>query len=405
MSQPAARHHTTKRRMLLLHHSADVGGGTTSLLDIIDTLSSEFQLTLVCPTPPAWLAARYARAGINVVPHDGPYPLFNHYNGGPSLLSRTFWSGLYASLHSKARWVEIFGDGRFDVVLLNSAVLIPLARVAQSFGIPTVCMVRETFNGSSIRTNALRSLLNRHCNAVIFLSDYDMTAARLRVPVVGVVRDVLRPKAWQKYAPATAKAALGLPQDRVYVLFLGGSARLKALDVVLRAMLHITSEAVHLLVAGDTTDLYSSLGLSSVLRPGHAVFKHRLRTALRHIPTERVHFLGTLEDPSVAYSASDIVVFSAAKPHQGRPIYEAGWYRLPVVAPDYPNLRDAMQDGRTGLTHQPRNARGLARSIDTLARDPGLRARLGGANHSHAQATRDPKSEGRELLRLIESIL
>ena len=50
-----------------------------------------------------------------------------------------------------------------------------------------------------------------------------------------------------------------------------------------------------------------------------------------------------------------------------------------IVAPDQPNIREVLEQGRTALLFDPASPEAMWQSIETLARDAALRARLGAA--------------------------
>jgi glycosyltransferase involved in cell wall biosynthesis len=51
--------------------------------------------------------------------------------------------------------------------------------------------------------------------------------------------------------------------------------------------------------------------------------------------------------------------------------------RLATVAPDQPNLREVLRDGENAVLVPPGDAESFTQAVVDLARDPGLRARLG----------------------------
>ena len=50
-----------------------------------------------------------------------------------------------------------------------------------------------------------------------------------------------------------------------------------------------------------------------------------------------------------------------------------------IIAPDQPNIREVLEQGRTALLFDPANPEAMWQGIETLARDAALRARLGAA--------------------------
>jgi len=108
----------------------------------------------------------------------------------------------------------------------------------------------------------------------------------------------------------------------------------------------------------------------------------------RHVATFDV----ALQPASVPY-ASPLKVFE----------YMAG--AKPIVAPDQPNLREVLEDGRTALLFDPARPGALWEAVGRLAADPALRHRLGAAARAEVFA-RDLTWEGnaRRVVRLFEQV-
>jgi glycosyltransferase involved in cell wall biosynthesis len=102
---------------------------------------------------------------------------------------------------------------------------------------------------------------------------------------------------------------------------------------------------------------------------------------------ERVGFTGFVEHPERAMRSLDIVVHASTVPEPfGLVIAEAMACGRPVIASDAGGARELFADGREGLRHTPGSSDSLAAAIAVLARDPDLRARLGRAARTAAQA-------------------
>jgi glycosyltransferase involved in cell wall biosynthesis len=102
---------------------------------------------------------------------------------------------------------------------------------------------------------------------------------------------------------------------------------------------------------------------------------------------DKVRFVPFVDDIYTVWFASDIAVVPSLEPEPfGMVAIEAMACALPVVAAAHGGLLDIVAPQQTGLLFQPRNARALADSLLTLARDAPLRRRLGTAG---AQRQRD----------------
>lgn len=377
-------------RCLIVHHSSAVGGGTISLLDVVDALSVDYDVVVVSPDAPSFLPDGVVRHGARHRPNEAPFPLFNHYNGGPTWFSRSFIWGAIKARRPDGWWQELLAAERPALVVLNTAVLMPLARVVRAAGIPVVALVRETFRSPDLRTWLLRRGLDRDADGIVYLSDYDRRQGRAHRAETAVVHDVVTAPTSQRAVPRDWQFAAHVP----VVLFAGGSSPLKGLPELLTAFLAIPSGQVQLLLVGQMETKYGSRydrHLQKLLRAAH-----------RH---GRVVIAGQLDDMSPAYRVADMVVFPARVPHQARPTYEAGLAGLPVIVPDFENTSEFVGDGVNGLRYPPNDVHALTDAIRRLASDAELRAELGRANRQRTEAGHDPTTEGRKLRSFVSGLL
>jgi glycosyltransferase involved in cell wall biosynthesis len=121
--------------------------------------------------------------------------------------------------------------------------------------------------------------------------------------------------------------------------------------------------------------------------------------------TDYVRFLGPVKDVSGLLSASDLAVFSS--PAEGCPnaVLECMAAALPVVATDIPGVREAVgPDGIPFLTPFG-DAEAMASKILELARNPGLRSKLGKLNRQRIETQFSPRMLGERTCALISSVL
>jgi glycosyltransferase involved in cell wall biosynthesis len=157
----------------------------------------------------------------------------------------------------------------------------------------------------------------------------------------------------ERFAPgdrASARAELGLP-DGFCVLFCGHGFERKGLDVALAALARMDAPATLVVVGrGDA-------------QPGADAV-----------------FAGAVADPAPYYRAADALVFPSRADVWGAPVVEGMAAGLPVVASAAAGASEVVVDGETGfvLPAPPEPAR-LAATLDRLAANPELRARIGAA--------------------------
>jgi glycosyltransferase involved in cell wall biosynthesis len=164
-------------------------------------------------------------------------------------------------------------------------------------------------------------------------------------------------------APAAVRARLGIPQDRLLLLFLGYTDPYKGPDLLLRA-LSIARQSrpdlpVHVLMAGRPSAAMDIAGLTQDL----------------HLTTAVTLQLRWLEERTMAefLSAADAVALPYRRIDNSGISALARQWRLPVVASDLPLLREAHRDA--ALFAPPGDAAALAECVTLLPGElPRLRA-------------------------------
>jgi glycosyltransferase involved in cell wall biosynthesis len=184
--------------------------------------------------------------------------------------------------------------------------------------------------------------------------------------------------------PFPPNTAAGRPADRsagpLRLLFVGTFGERKGCPELLQALARARREGVdcHLDIVG---------------REEYAGEEEDLRAEVRALALEdAVSFLGQRAPEELAplYAASD--AFCLPSRLEGLPLalIEAMAYGLPAIATPVGCVPDLVIDGRTGLLAQVGDPASLARQIVHLARDPQLRAQLGGDGARHVLAHMAP---------------
>jgi glycosyltransferase involved in cell wall biosynthesis len=104
------------------------------------------------------------------------------------------------------------------------------------------------------------------------------------------------------------------------------------------------------------------------------------------------------------YAAAD--AFCLPSFAEGVPVVlmEAMAMRLPVVTTRVMGIAELVDDGENGLLVRPGRADELARALTRLARDPGLRERLGREGRSKVLSEFDVRESGRRLARIFADL-
>ncbi|HER44002.1 MAG TPA: glycosyltransferase family 1 protein [Candidatus Eisenbacteria bacterium] len=165
--------------------------------------------------------------------------------------------------------------------------------------------------------------------------------------------------------PAEARSGLGLPSEGVIISTLSRLVRSKRVDLFLEAASRVDPallEGATLLIGGDGPE-----------RP----FLERRSRALGL--EGRVIFAGAIKrgDLPSFYKASDVFVATNELTNMSLPPCEAMLCGVPVAAFDVSGTSEMIRDGETGLLAEDGDVGGLARRIELLVRDEGLRRKLG----------------------------
>ena len=181
--------------------------------------------------------------------------------------------------------------------------------------------------------------------------------------------------------------------DRIVIGFLGILRPWHGVDLLLEAFREVRSRwpAVHLLIVGD------------------GPLETELKAESRRLGvSDAVTFTGRIShsDTVTHVAAMDVCV----SPH-------ATFYASPmkileymamckaVVAPDMENIRDIVDDGRTGLLFAPRSASGLAASLGRLIEDGALRRQLGEAGRREVVERFNWKSNAARIVEEAQALL
>jgi glycosyltransferase involved in cell wall biosynthesis len=165
-------------------------------------------------------------------------------------------------------------------------------------------------------------------------------------------------------ARAETRRAMGIPDRRFVVGWIGRMTGVKRTDAVLRGFRALRDEGIDavLCMVGDGPDRDGVEELAGEL----GVIRHCL-------------FPGYQEDVGSFFSAFDVFVLPSGS--EGTPVtaIEALASGCPVVATRVGGVPDVVDDGVDGFLVEPAAADELASRLVQLARDPELRARMGDA--------------------------
>jgi glycosyltransferase involved in cell wall biosynthesis len=176
-------------------------------------------------------------------------------------------------------------------------------------------------------------------------------------------------------AAAAAREELGIPAEAPVVGFVGRLAADKGLAELAAAWGRARREQpdAHLLLIGDPEE-------TDPVAPD-------VMAALE--ADARVHLAGHRADVRPYLAAMSVLALPSYREGFPQTLLEGSAMGVPTVGSDVPGVRDAVQDGVTGLLVPVRDPGALAEALLGLLRDPRRRSALGAAGRRWARASFD----------------
>jgi len=188
---------------------------------------------------------------------------------------------------------------------------------------------------------------------------------------------------------------LSLPDDKFIVGFLGSLKRWHGVEILVEAMKVLWSsfENFHLLIVGNGP-LRESLK-EQFSREGIQDYT----TLTGEIPYAEVpSYLKCMDITVAPYTRIPDFYFSPLK------VFEYMAMGRPVVTSGMGQIKEIVDDGRTGLLFEPGDPRDLAEKIISLRYNPELMSRIGTEARKSILHKRTWKNNAREILSIVEGI-
>ena len=152
-----------------------------------------------------------------------------------------------------------------------------------------------------------------------------------------------------------------IPDDAFVFGFMGRLNHDKGINDLVEAfaLAHVTDKA-YLLLAG----------------PDEEGIENRIRECYPKI-APRIHFAGYTSEPARFYAAFDVFCIPSYREGFGSSVIEAAACGVPALASRIYGLKDAVEEGESGLMHEPRDVDGIRAGLERYADDPELRIRMG----------------------------
>jgi glycosyltransferase involved in cell wall biosynthesis len=340
-----------------------------------------------------------------------------------TVTSRPIWTpaGFVETLSIPTAWrssvrgaQEIIEKEQPNVVHLNMSPLVPVAIAAHRQQIPVVWHIRESLSwrNAPIRAALCRGMIQRYADFVVSIN-HENLAQLGGVRRSAVINDGVQLDEFHRgFDGREFRRSLACPQETLLVGVLNGVSWIKGTLVFTRAARKaLRANRNIMFVNVGEYDWSATTRLQRLKRRvGKALGLRRyVERVLEESEAERMQgsfkLVGALSDVRPALAALDILVFPAMTSHSPLPAIEAAAMAKPVIASDWPAVREIVTHGITGLLFRPGDDRALADAVLALASDPDRRSRMGEAGHELALQRFDQRKNARRLLDVYRETL
>jgi glycosyltransferase involved in cell wall biosynthesis len=323
---------------------------------------SRFEVLVISLQESGPLAARYAAAGLRVI----PLPIPNLYSA--------------AAVRQGVRLARLLAEMRVQIVhshdMYNNVFATVCARAART---PVIIASRRWWRSVAARRYRVANTFAfrlAHCvvanSAAVALSL--QTEDGVRPDRIAVVPNFVDDAAFAPVSAAERAARryeLRVPADAFIVGIVANLWPVKDHATLLQAAARLAPRwpEFHVVLVGD------------------GQCRQALESLTRTLGLEdRVHFLGRQPNEPNLHHLFDVSVLSSVSEGFPNSIVEAMAAARPVVATDVGGVGDAVSDGESGLLVPPSNPGRLAAAIEELLLDPHRRRALGTVGYERARA-------------------
>lgn len=186
----------------------------------------------------------------------------------------------------------------------------------------------------------------------------------------------------------TQRALLGAAPNDCIVLSVGRLSPEKGIADLLTAFAIAVKKAtspMRLFIAGDGPE------------------RRRLEGMASHL-SDRVHFLGHVEDPWILYHTADMFVLSSHSEGSPLVVLEAMTAGLPILSTGVGGVPEILSNGLTAILTKPGDIQEFAQQMVALADDSAMRASLGRAATS-ALARHSPQAYAERLMEIYSQAI
>lgn len=371
------------KNILFIHHYGGYGGAGISLINNIEMLKDDYRITVILPSYPDDMRNELLRLNIKVIEFNDVIGTVPIYSGGSDFWKPSMYKSIFKIFGFNKFLNKIIKTDNYDFVLVNSITLFWIGFKKNIQFEKLGCFVRETRDKKKKISNILiKKILNKYFSKIFFISEFDKNTYedRRSKSKYYLINDCMKKVTFKK---SKNKNSLNL-------LFLGGYQKIKGLDILLKALNYLNNKDIILTIAGDT-EIKSS-------------YANKIQKSINTLNKKgmNIKVIGTVKNASDMYNDTDILIFPSRKPHQSRPLFEAGFYKIPVIITENEIVNERIENGFNGFKFEARNFKSLSRKIKLFIKNPNLVNKLGENNYKLSLKNHNFEDVKINLLKAIE---
>ncbi|MBQ9886567.1 MAG: glycosyltransferase family 4 protein [Lachnospiraceae bacterium] len=378
------------KKVLIIHHSGVLGGAGTSLMHVIESLQDKYDVTLYISAAPRDMVEKIYSKNLKVTVKEYTERIgaLTYYEGGDNAVSPRFMYRTLLIAKQRKYWQGVIDSEKPDIFIVNSKILSWFGSLDFPENCKTVCFVRESLKGN--KDSWLNKRIRRYLDMftqVFFLSEYDTQQIKLEKAETVVVPNFISPENYNlDITKEEAYDKLNIPsEDKEFnVLYAGGVNHLKGFDVAVKAASLLKNDNIKFTVAGNGFGELSNPKnfKEKISRRGQVKFEQDMKEIISQQGLEsKFNFIGRQSNMSYAYTACDALIFPMTKPHQARPVFEAGYYHKPAIISDFPNIKEYVHDDINGKTFDVNDVEELVKVLKEMADNKEKTDAMGEANY------------------------
>jgi glycosyltransferase involved in cell wall biosynthesis len=368
-----------KKIILFFHHSDLIGGAGISGLNVLKAIPKDnFDIIVFCKSNGGQMPEKFRENGFKVI-EDRKAPTFYRHCVGSEcgFFSISHLTNIINIIRNFKMINKVIDEVNPNIVIVNSMTLFWIGKIAKRKNKKTICFFRETYikGAIGIRTANIKKSLSKYFDKVAFISKYDCDNNKSIHSKKYVIYNMVDSKPFLIKNESEINTELNIERNYFNILYLGGLNKLKGAHVILEAISKVKNQNVRLIFVGyQWNGQPKKVSIKRVITKLRCILnidyeKKFIDFIIDNDLKSKIKFYPSQKDIAPFYSLCNAIVFPATKPHQARPIFEAGLAKIPVIVTKFDNLKEFINDNN-GYLFENNNSDNLASIIDTISLYP-----------------------------------